>query len=281
VAAGGVTTTGGHGDRTNGLASELQEMLASPLPGTANGPDEMRAAVRQRYKDGADFIKIAATGGVLSLAKSGQAPLFTEAELQAVVETARDYGMTVAAHAHGSEGMLRAVRAGVHTIEHGTFMTDEVMAAMKERGTFYVPTISAGRFVAEKAKIDGYFPAVVRPKAAAIGPQIQGTFARAFKAGVKIAFGTDQGVAPHGDNAKEFVYMVEGGMTPLTAIRSATEEAARVLGMAADLGTVEAGKLADLVGVPGDPLADIRQVTKVSFVMKGGVVQKQPGAATP
>ena len=195
-----------------------------------------------------------------------------------MVETARDYGLTVAAHAHGAEGMLRAVRAGVHTIEHGTFMSDEVMAAMKENGTYYVPTISAGRFVAEKAKVDGYFPAVVRPKAAAIGPQIQDTFARALKSGVKIAFGTDQGVAPHGDNALEFVYMVEGGMSPMTAIRSATVVAARVIGMEGDLGTVEAGKLADLVAVPGDPLAAIRQVTQVSFVMKGGVVHKQPAA---
>ena len=143
VAAGSVSTTGGHGDPTNGLASELQEILADRRPGVANGADGVRAMVRQRYKDGADFIKIAATGGVLSLAKSGQAPLFTEEELRAVVETAREYGMKVAAHAHGSEGMLRAVRAGVHTIEHGTFMTEEIMAAMKERGTVYVPTISA------------------------------------------------------------------------------------------------------------------------------------------
>lgn len=276
VAAGSVSTTGGHGDPTNGLASELQELLADRRPGVANGPDAMRAAVRQRYKDGADFIKIAATGGVLSLARSGQAPLFTEEELRAVVETARDYGMKVAAHAHGSEGMLRAVRAGVHTIEHGTFMTDEVMAAMKERGTVYVPTISAGRFVAEKSKVEGYFPAVVRPKAAAIGPQIHETFARALKAGVKIAFGTDQGVAPHGDNALEFVYMVEGGMAPSAALRSATLEAARVLGLEQELGSVEAGKRADLVAVPGDPVADIRATTRVSFVMKGGAIHKQP-----
>jgi imidazolonepropionase-like amidohydrolase len=230
--------------------------------------------VRQRYKDGADFIKIAATGGVLSLAKSGQAPLFTEEELAAVVQTARDYGMTVAAHAHGTEGMLRAVRAGVHSIEHGTYMTDEVMTAMKEKGTYYVPTISAGRFVAEKAKIEGYFPAVVRPKAAAIGPQIQETFGRAWKAGVKIAFGTDQGVAPHGDNGLEFVYMVEAGMPPMAAIRSATIEGARLLGMEQELGTVEAGKIADLVAVAGDPLADIKAMTRVSLVMKGGVVYK-------
>jgi len=275
IAAGGVTTTGGHGDRTNGLATELQEALAPILPGTANGPDQMRAAVRQRYKDGADFIKIAATGGVLSLAKSGQAPLFTEEELAAVVRTARDYGMDVAAHAHGTEGMLRAVRAGVHSIEHGTYMSDEVMAAMKEKGTYYVPTISAGKFVAEKAKIEGYFPAVVRPKAAAIGPQIQDTFGRAWRAGVKIAFGTDQGVAPHGDNGFEFVYMVEAGMPPMAAIKSATIEGARLVRMEKEIGTVETGKFADLVAVPGDPLADITRMTHVSFVMKGGVVYKQ------
>jgi imidazolonepropionase-like amidohydrolase len=275
VAAGSVTTTGGHGDGTNGLATELQEALAPVLPGTANGADQMRAAVRQRYKDGADAIKIAATGGVLSLAKSGQAPLFTDEELAAVVATARDYGMTVIAHAHGAEGMLRAVKAGVHSIEHGTFMTDEVMSAMKERGTYYVPTISAGRFVAEKSKIDGYFPEVVRPKAAAIGPQIQSTFARAFKAGVKIAFGTDQGVAPHGDNAHEFVFMVEAGMPPMAAIKSATSVNAEALGLEKDLGTVEVGKLADLVAVPGDPLFDITAMTKVNFVMRSGVVHKR------
>jgi imidazolonepropionase-like amidohydrolase len=275
IAAGVVTTTGGHGDGTNGLATELQEALKPVLPGTADGPDAMRAAVRQRYKDGADFIKIAATGGVLSLARSGQAPLFTDEELAAVVKTARDYGMFVVAHAHGAEGMLRAVRAGVRSIEHGTFMTDEVIAAMKERGTYYVPTISAGRFVAEKAKIDGYFPAVVRPKAAAIGPQIQDTFARAWKAGVKIAFGTDEGVAPHGDNAYEFVYMVEAGMPPMAAIKASTLEAARLLDMEKEIGTVESGKVADLVAVPGDPLADISQMTHVIFVMKAGVVFKQ------
>jgi imidazolonepropionase-like amidohydrolase len=275
VAAGSVTTTGGHGDSTNGLATELQEALAPRLPGTANGPDQMREAVRQRYKDGADLIKIAATGGVLSLARSGQAPLFTEEELAAVVQTARDYGMKVAAHAHGAEGMLRAVRAGVDSIEHGTFMTDEVMRVMKEKGTYYVATISAGRFVAEKAKIDGYFPAVVRPKAAAIGPQIQDTFARAVRAGVKIAFGTDQGVAPHGDNGHEFVFMVEGGMTPMAAIKSATLEAARLIGLDKELGTVEPGKIADLIAVPADPIADIRQMTRVAFVMKGGVIHKR------
>lgn len=276
IAAGAVITTGGHGDPTNGLNTVLQAALADKSLGVANGPDEIRRAVRQRYKDGADFIKIASTGGVLSLAKSGQAPLFTDEELAAVVQTAKDYGLKVACHAHGTEGMLRAVRAGVSSIEHGTYMTDELMALMKEKGTYYIPTISAGKFVADKAKLDGYFPAVVRPKAAAIGPLIQETFRRAYAAGVKIAFGTDQGVAPHGDNAKEFIYMVEAGMPAMKAFQVATLEAARLVDLDKDLGTVEPGKLADLVAVPGDPLADITLVTKVNFVMKGGKIYKQP-----
>lgn len=274
-AAGGVTTTGGHLDSTNGLATELREALVPTTTGIANGPDEMRRAVRERYQDGADFIKIASTGGVLSLARSGQAPLFTDEELAAVVQTARDYGMKVAAHAHGTEGMNRAVRAGVHSIEHGTFMADETMALMKEHGTWYVPTISAGRFVMEKAKLDGYFPAIVRPKALAIGPLIQETFGRAYRAGVKIAFGTDQGVAPHGDNGREFAFMVEAGMPAMEALRSATLSGAQLLGIEQDYGTVEVGKVADLVAVPGDPLTDIAVMTKVSFVMKDGKIYKQ------
>jgi imidazolonepropionase-like amidohydrolase len=153
-------------------------------------------------------------------------------------------------------------------------MSDEVMAEMKRRGTYYVATISAGRFVADKSKIDGYFPDVVRPKAAAIGPQIQDTFGRAVRAGVTIAFGTDQGVAPHGDNGMEFGYMVEAGMPAMAAIQSATLAGATLLGLESDLGTVEAGKIADLVAVPGDPLADIAVMARVSFVMKAGVVYK-------
>jgi imidazolonepropionase-like amidohydrolase len=274
-AAGAVGTTGSHvGDMTNGLNTQLQEALAPYNTAVGNGPDQLRAIVRQRYKDGADFIKVSSTGGVLSLAKSGQAPLYDEEELVAVVTTARDYGMRVAAHAHGTEGMLRAIRAGVWSIEHGTFMTDEVIALMKEKGTWYVPTISAGRFVAEKAKIDGYFPAVVRPKAIAIGPTIQATFAHAYQSGVKIAFGTDQGVAPHGENAREFIYMVEAGMPPMKAIQAATLSASQLLEMDKDIGTVEAGKFADLIAVPGDPLADIKLMTNVTFVMKAGTVYK-------
>lgn len=274
-AAGGVATTGGHGDGTNGLATELREALEPQATGIANGPDEMRRAVRERYKDGADLIKIASTGGVLSLARSGQAPLFTGEELAAVVQTARDYGLKVAAHAHGTEGMNRAIRAGVHSIEHGTFMADETMALMKAHGTWYVPTISAGRFVMEKAKIDGYFPAIVRPKALAIGPLIQETFGRAYRAGVKIAFGTDQGVAPHGDNGREFAFMVEAGMPAMQALQAATLSGAQLLGIEQDYGTVEVGKVADLIAVPGDPLTDISVMTNVSFVMKDGKIYKQ------
>lgn len=272
-AAGSVVSTGGHGDPTNGLRADL---MGTPgvERGVANGPDEARKVVRQRYKEQFDLIKISTTGGVLSLAKSGDAPLLVDEELKAIVETARDYSMPVATHAHGADGMKRAIRAGVQTIEHGTYLDDEAMALMKEKGTWYVPTISAGRFVADKAKEGGYFPEIIRAKAEAIGPQIQGTFAKAYKAGVKIAFGTDSGVSPHGDNAKEFGYMVEAGMPPLEALRAATLSAATVMGMEKQLGTLEAGKLADIIAVPGDPVKDIGVMTKVEFVMKDGVVYK-------
>lgn len=275
-AAAAVGTTGSHvGDMTNGLNTRLQQLLEPSNTTVANGPDEMRRVVRQGYKDGADLIKVSSTGGVLSLAKSGQAPLFTEEELAAVVQTARDYGLKVTAHAHGDEGMQRAIKAGVVSIEHGTFMSDDTIRLMKERGVYYVPTLSAGKFILEKAKVPGFLPAIVVPKAIATGAAMMATFQRAHQAGVKIAFGTDQGVAPHGDNAREFIYMVEGGMKPMEAIKAATLEAATLLEIEKDLGTVEAGKIADLVAVPGDPIADIKLMTNVTFVMKAGKVYKQ------
>ena len=270
-----LATTGGHADPTNALRGDYRRD-AGPLEGVINGVDDARKAVRQRYKDGADLIKLTATGGILSLAASGHNPQFTEDELKAVVQTAKDYNMTVAVHAHGTEGIKRAVLAGVDSIEHGTFMTDEVIALMKEKGTYWVPTNMAGEWVAEKAKEPGYLPDIVRPKAAAIGPVIRTTFAKAQAAGVKIAFGTDSGVSPHGANAREFELMVAGGMSPMKAIQAATLEASKLLRVEDRLGTVEVGKIADIVAVKGNPLENIKVLQSIAFVMKDGVVAKSP-----
>ena len=272
-----IATTGGHADPTNGLNHILADALGTPDPaeGVINSPEEGRAAVRQRYKDGSDVIKITATGGVLSYAKSGDAPQFTVDEVRAVVETAKDYGFRVAAHAHGKEGMKRAILGGVTSIEHGTYMDDEIFKLMKQNGTWYVPTVTAGKFVAEKAKIDGFYPDVVRPKAARIGSQIQNTFGNAYKAGVPIAFGTDSGVSYHGDNAREFGFMVEAGMPVNIALQTATYNAAKVLGVD-DVGQIKAGYYADIVAMPGDPNDDIKVTERIAFVMKDGVIYKQP-----
>ncbi|MGN7719523.1 amidohydrolase family protein [Chitinophaga sp. 22620] len=269
-----IATTGGHADPTNGFSRAL---MGDPGPdaGVANGPEECRKAVRQAYKNGSDLIKITATGGVLSVAKDGSSPQFTDEELAAIVSTAKDYNFKVAAHAHGTEGIKRAIRAGVNSIEHGTLMDDEAMALAIKHGTWYVPTITAGRSVADSAKIPGYYPDIVKPKAEAIGPQIQVTFGKAWKKGVKIAFGTDAGVYMHGRNWLEFVYMVEAGMPAMDAIKSATIKAAELLGMESQMGSVEAGKLADFTAVDGDPLKDIQVMGKVSFVMKDGLIFKQ------
>jgi len=273
TAAKSIASTGGHADPTNSMA-DVFEGEPGPKDGVINGPRDAYEAVRQRYKDGADLIKITATGGVLSAAKSGQNPQFTIEEVRAIVDAANDYGFHVAAHAHGKEGIRRAIEGGVHSIEHGTYMDDEIIRLMKKHGTWYVPTITAGRWVAEKAKTPGYFPEIVRPKAAEIGPLIQGTFARAWKAGVNIGFGTDTGVSEHGRNAQEFVYMVESGMPAMAAIQSATGRAAELLGRVEELGSVRPGRYADLIAVRGDPLRDIALLQDVQFVMKAGVVYK-------
>jgi imidazolonepropionase-like amidohydrolase len=276
VAAGkSIATTGGHADPTNGWARKFQAD-PGPAEGVVNSIEDARKAVRQRYKDGSDTIKITATGGVLSIAKNGSNPQFTEEEVRAVVQTARDYGFRVAAHAHGAEGIKRAVRGGVDSIEHGTFLDDEGIKLMKERGAFYVPTISAGEWVYRQAQDPNYFPVLVRPKALAVGPQIQGTFAKAYKAGVKILFGTDTGVSRHGDNAREFKLMVDAGMPPMESIRVATSAPAKFLGLDDQVGSIAVGKLGELVGVPGNPLDDITVMERVVFVMKDDKVYKAP-----
>lgn len=268
-----LATTGGHADPTNGRNNEL---MGDPGPkeGVVNSIEDARKAVRQRYKNGADWIKITATGGVLSMAKSGSNPQFFEEEIAAIVEVAKDYGMKVAAHAHGDEGMQRAIKAGVKTIEHGTEMSPETMELMKKHNAFYVPTISAGKYVAQQAAIPNFYPEIIVPKALAIGPQIQDTFGRAYKAGVPIAFGTDAGVFPHGENAKEFIYMTEAGMPVMKALQSATMTNAELLDMNGKLGVLAAGYLADIIATDEDPTQNINTVENVVFVMKDGVVYK-------
>tara|TARA_B100001142_G_scaffold109740_1_gene111721 strand:- start:6624 stop:7910 length:1287 start_codon:yes stop_codon:yes gene_type:complete len=269
-----IATTGGHGDPTNGMPKDNYSP-PTPEEGVIDSPEEAIKAVRQRYKDGTDGIKITATGGVLSVAKSGENPQFTNAELIAIIATANDYGLWTAAHAHGKEGMKRAVIAGINSIEHGTYMDQEVMDLMKARGTYYVPTIMAGDWVAKKAKIPNFFPALVKPKAEKIGPQIQSTFAKAYKAGVKIAFGTDSGVSAHGDNWQEFILMTDAGMSNKDALKSATIETAKLLRVEDRLGQIKPGMLADIIAVQNNPIKDISTVKNVSFVMKDGVIYKQ------
>jgi imidazolonepropionase-like amidohydrolase len=268
-----IATTGGHADPTNSFSKNLMG-APGPTEGVVNGVAQAREAVRQRYKEGADLIMITATGGVLSVAKNGQNPQFMSDELEAIVQTAKDYEMTVAVHAHGKEGMKRAILAGVDSIEHGTYMDDEIFQLMRKHEVYYVPTILAGNFVAEKAKIDGYFPDIVRPKAAAIGPLIQATFGRAHANGVLIAFGTDSGVSAHGDNGQEFALMVDAGMSEMDAIRSATLNTAKLLKIDDTVGTIQKGMLADLVAVKGNPIDNIKLLEYVKFVMKDGKVVK-------
>jgi imidazolonepropionase-like amidohydrolase len=269
-----IATTGGHADPTNNYRPDL---MGDPGPkeGVVNGVEDAYKAVRQRYKDGSDLIKITASGGVLSMATSGENPQFTEEEVKAIVAAAKDYGFKVAAHCHGVEAMKRAIRGGVNSIEHGTLMDESVFPLMVQYGTYLVPTIIAGKSAADSAKIPGYFPPMVAKKASEIGPKIQNTFSKAYKAGVKIAFGTDAGVYAHGINWKEFVYMTEAGMPILEAIQSATWNAADLMGTQNILGSIEPNKLADIIAVNGDPTKDVNVMGQVHFVMKDGVIYKQ------
>ena len=268
-----IGTTGGHADPTNGWKKSIAGD-PGPQDGVINGVDDARKAVRERYKNGADVIKITATGGVMSIAKNGQNPQFTVEEIKAICETANDYDMIVAAHAHGDEGIQRAVIGGVHTIEHGTLLSEESMKLMKQYGTYYVPTITAGKEVAANAKIPGYYDELVVPKALAIGPKIQSTTERAYKAGVNIAFGSDAGVFPHGKNAKEFVYMNEAGIPIIECLQAATIVNAKILSMETEIGQIEKGFIADLVATKLNPEDDISTLENVVFVMKEGVIYK-------
>ncbi|KUO69417.1 MAG: amidohydrolase [Lutibacter sp. BRH_c52] len=269
-----LATTGGHADPTNGSNRKL---MGDPGPkeGVVNSVEDAKKAVRQRYKNGADLIKITATGGVLSVAKSGQNPQFTVEEITAITETAKDYGMHVATHAHGDEGMRRAILGGVKAIEHGTLMSEETMDLMIKYNAYLVPTITAGKEVSDKAKVKGFYPEIVVPKALEIGPKIQNTFAKAYKKGVGIAFGTDAGVFDHGKNGKEFGYMAEAGMPAIETIQSATMTPAKILNMDDKIGSIDIGKLADIIAVDDDPTQNIHTMENVTFVMKEGVIYKQ------
>ncbi len=271
-----IGSTGGHADPTDGYRDDLAADKG-PGEGIINSPEDAIKAVRMHYKKGDDVIKIMPSGGVLDQSSSGDNPQLTLEEIQAVVSTAHDYGFTVAAHAHGAEGIRRAVLGGVDSIEHGTYLDDTDIKLMKEHGTWLVPTIIAGDYTAHKAAIPGYYPPQVAAKAAAIGPLILGTAGRAYRAGVKIAFGTDAGVYPHGENAHEFELMVQAGMPTMFVIQCATTHAAELLKHERDIGSIAAGKLADVVAVPGNPIDDIGLMKKVSFVMKDGVVYKRDG----
>ena len=267
-----ISITGGHGDQ-GGLRPDLW-VAPTWMDGIVDGADEARKAVRYQHKYGADLIKITATGGVLSIGDSGDAQQFSDAEMEAIVETAHLLGIKVAAHAHGKQGIIAAIKAGVDSIEHGTYSDDEAFEAFREHGTYLVPTIIAGKTVAEMATIPGHFHPTVEEKAARIGPLIQDMFRRAYAAGVKIAFGTDSGVSTHGENAREFGYMVEAGMPPIEAILSATRAAADLLGASDHIGSIQPGRFADVIAVAGDPVADIAELRRVTFVMKGGIVYK-------
>ncbi len=262
--------TGGHCDVT-GYAPGILEL--GPEHGTADGVDAVTRAVRYQIKHGAQVIKICATAGVLSFEGPVGAQQYSEAEMRAIVEEAARHGVKVAAHAHGTEGIMAAARAGVASIEHGSMLTDEAIALLKAKGTYLVPTT----YLADAIALDK-LPAPIRAKAEYVLPIAKESVRKAIRAGVKIAFGTDAAVYPHGDNAREFGALVDRGMTPLQAIRSATLAAADLLGVV-DRGVIAEGKLADLIAVPGNPLENVKVLQDVRFVMVGGRVVKGPAAA--
>ncbi len=273
IVAGGasISATGGHGD-VHGFRDEVLAVLATPS--TCDGADDCRRAVRAKIKRGSDIVKITATGGVLSETAAGTGQQLFDDELVAIVETAHSLGRKVAAHAHGVDGINAALRAGVDSIEHGTFGNQESFRLYKQTGAYLVPTILAGVTVAEMAVNSTFMAPSVREKSLLVGPQMLDMVRRAHRAGVKIAFGTDSGVSKHGENAREFALMVEAGMTPMEAIVAATVNASDLLSLSGEIGTLEPGKAADLIATAGSPLEDISELSRVTFVMRNGVTYK-------
>lgn len=271
VSGEAISVTGGHGDPTNGYRADLLGMEST---GVADGVDGCRHAVREQIKRGADVIKLTATGGVLSASSAGLAQHFFDDELEAIVQTAHKMGRKVAAHAHGTDGINAALRAGVDSIEHGTYLDDDSVGLFKSKRAYLVPTLLAGATVAANAEVPGYYLPMVARKAKEVGPRMMDMFKKAHEAGVTIAFGTDTGVSPHGENAREFALMVKAGMTPTETIVAATLTASELLGIKDTVGTLEPGKAADLIAVAGDPTKDVTELERVKGVVKGGVQYK-------
>lgn len=274
LAAGStLTPTGGHA-QTYGYREDVMHLFAST--GVCDGVENCRRAVRLQVSRGADVIKLVATGGVLSDIKAGVDQQFTDDELASIVKTAHGLGRRVAAHAHGAAGINAALRAGVDSIEHGSYTDDQSIALFRKTGAYLVPTVIAGVTAAEYAKTGGFMSEAQKAKALQVGPLIQAALKRAYAGGVKIAFGTDMGVGPHGQNAKEFALMVGAGMPAMEAIKAATVNAADLLQLSALVGTIEPTKAADIVAVAQDPIRDVKALERMSFVMRGGAVYVTP-----
>lgn len=274
VAVRGIGATGGHADDFSGYRYNLFGREPRIADGVADGPVEIRKAVRWVVKNGADVVKVHVTGGVLSLTDDVNRPQLTQEEIDALVDEAHALGRKAAAHAHSSEGAKRAIRAGIDSIEHGTFLDDEALDMMKARGTVLIPTLMAIQGFRERLQNGANLPAPIAAKGRAAVESMHSTMARAIAKGVMIGLGTDASVYPHGRNVEEFRHLVEMGMKPLDALKAGTSINSRLLGISAETGTLESGKFADIVAVPGDPSIDIRQAEKVFFVMKQGVVYR-------
>jgi imidazolonepropionase-like amidohydrolase len=278
VSVHAIGATGGHCDDSDGYRSGLFGHETGPAEGVINGADQARYAVRLAHKYGADVIKTCASGGVLSPTDDVDTPQLTQDELNAIVDEAHSLRRKVATHAHGAEAAKRAIRAGVDSIEHGTFLDDEALEMMKQRGTYLVPTLMAVQGLQEQLDKGIYIPPAIALKARMAISQIRATFQKALAKGVNIGLGTDAAVYPHGRNTEEFHQMVDLGMKPTDALKAGTSADAQLLGIADRLGTLEPNKIADIVAVPGNPVENIRQTEHVIFVMKEGVIYKNDRA---